>query len=272
MRVASIIVLVTLLAVVGAGPAAIDQPTTAWAQPLAAAASQQVTTYVVQPGDCLYLIAQRFGTTIRAIAEANGIANANLIYAGQQLAIPATGGSQSQPAPSPAQPAQNEESLVAGSAPSPPVAAQASLPASAAVLPPAVTMSERETALFEAVNGQRIAAGLPALQFEPALVSVARARSSDMAARNYFSHTTPEGGTVQDLLAAAGLQYTWANEILARTNYPDDQSVSVSINAFMNSPAHRGHVLHSAYYRGAVGEARSADGMKYFTVMLASAN
>src|SRR5262245_5379500 len=36
------------------------------------------TTYVVQRGDTLGLIAQRFGTTYLAIAAANGIANPNL--------------------------------------------------------------------------------------------------------------------------------------------------------------------------------------------------
>jgi len=46
------------------------------------------STYVVQPGDTLYSIAQRFGTTVWAIARANGIANPNLIRRGQRLIIP----------------------------------------------------------------------------------------------------------------------------------------------------------------------------------------
>lgn len=45
-------------------------------------------TYVVQPGDTLYRLARRFGTTIYAIANANNIANVNLIYVGQKLVIP----------------------------------------------------------------------------------------------------------------------------------------------------------------------------------------
>lgn len=47
------------------------------------------TTYVVQPGDNLFRIALRHGTTVEAIAEANGIANPRLIYVGQKLVIPA---------------------------------------------------------------------------------------------------------------------------------------------------------------------------------------
>jgi len=44
--------------------------------------------YVVQRGDTLSGIAQRYKTIVAAIVKANGIKNANLIYVGQRLAIP----------------------------------------------------------------------------------------------------------------------------------------------------------------------------------------
>src|SRR5690606_33980521 len=49
------------------------------------------TAYVVQPGDTLRIIANRFGTTVQAIAAANGIVNPNVIYPGQVFIIPARG-------------------------------------------------------------------------------------------------------------------------------------------------------------------------------------
>ena len=58
--------------------------------------------YVVQRGDTLASIAQRFGTTVQAIAQANGITNPNLIFAGQQLIIPS--GSTPPPPPPPTVP------------------------------------------------------------------------------------------------------------------------------------------------------------------------
>jgi LysM repeat protein len=44
--------------------------------------------YVVQRGDTLFSIARRFGTTIAAIAQANGLSNPRYIRAGQRLIIP----------------------------------------------------------------------------------------------------------------------------------------------------------------------------------------
>jgi len=44
--------------------------------------------HVVQPGETLYSIALRYGTTTAAIAVANDLSNPNLIYPGQTLLIP----------------------------------------------------------------------------------------------------------------------------------------------------------------------------------------
>lgn len=48
------------------------------------------TTYIVQAGDTLSEIAQRFGTTYQHLAEINGIANPNLIHVGQEIHIDGT--------------------------------------------------------------------------------------------------------------------------------------------------------------------------------------
>lgn len=54
--------------------------------------------YTVRPGETLFRIAGRFGTTYQALAAANGIINPAQIYAGQQLRIP---GASVAPAPVP---------------------------------------------------------------------------------------------------------------------------------------------------------------------------
>ncbi|MHB8566479.1 MAG: LysM peptidoglycan-binding domain-containing protein [Nitrososphaerales archaeon] len=50
------------------------------------------STYTVQPGDTLSLIGGRYGVSYLAIAQANGIYSPYIIYPGEQLAIPSTGG------------------------------------------------------------------------------------------------------------------------------------------------------------------------------------
>lgn len=54
-------------------------------------ASASATVYRVVPGDTLYSIAARFGTSYQVLASANHIVDPNLIYAGQVLSIPGAG-------------------------------------------------------------------------------------------------------------------------------------------------------------------------------------
>jgi len=51
--------------------------------------------HVVQRGEILARIAARYGTTVQAIVNANGLRNANFIYVGQRLRIPGKGGGSS---------------------------------------------------------------------------------------------------------------------------------------------------------------------------------
>jgi len=77
----------------------------------AATSFAQTSTYTVQPGDNLYRISLRFGVSVAALAQANNIGNANLIFVGQVLQVPAGGSS----APAPATPAPGGVSQPTGS-------------------------------------------------------------------------------------------------------------------------------------------------------------
>jgi len=52
------------------------------------AASEQRAVHIVRAGETLYSIARAHGVDVWALARANGIANPNIIYAGQRLVIP----------------------------------------------------------------------------------------------------------------------------------------------------------------------------------------
>ncbi len=59
---------------------------------LAGAAAAQAATVTVAPGDSLSGIAARNGTSVTALAQANGISNPNVIVVGQRLTVPGGGG------------------------------------------------------------------------------------------------------------------------------------------------------------------------------------
>ncbi|MBN1991158.1 MAG: LysM peptidoglycan-binding domain-containing protein [Anaerolineae bacterium] len=70
----------------------------------ARAASEPIPRYyVIQPGDTLWRLAQRFHTTVPELAEANHLENPNLIIVGRRLIIP-TGQVEPEPEPAPAPP------------------------------------------------------------------------------------------------------------------------------------------------------------------------
>lgn len=54
----------------------------------AIAQNTQQVTHIVQPGENIFRIALRYGITMDELTEANDIANARSIYAGQELVIP----------------------------------------------------------------------------------------------------------------------------------------------------------------------------------------
>jgi len=144
-------------------------------------------------------------------------------------------------------------------------------PPTATYAPPAppasVALTLLEQQLYDAINAERAGAGLSPLALDPALQGLARERSQDMASRSYFSHTTPEGKSVFDLMTERGIPFGWAGENLARNNYPDAESAQVAIRDLMASSAHRANILHPNYITIGVGLASDSSGMKYFTMI-----
>ncbi|MBN1287051.1 MAG: LysM peptidoglycan-binding domain-containing protein [Anaerolineae bacterium] len=77
----------------------------------ATAPAPAADVYVVQRGDTLFGIAARFGVSLQDLVTANGVANPNLIYAGQALVIRGAAVPPASPvdsAPSPASPANSK--------------------------------------------------------------------------------------------------------------------------------------------------------------------
>lgn len=96
-----------------------------------------------------------------------------------------------------------------------------------------------QTSLLQETNIQRSQNSRGALALNGSLQQAAQDKANDMAARNYWSHATPEGKQPWQFIAAAGYGYTTAGENLA---YGFDSSAT-TISGWMNSPSHRDNLL-----------------------------
>ncbi len=101
------------------------------------------------------------------------------------------------------------------------------------------SVSALESAMVAALNEDRTDVGLVPVRTDPRLMAIARARSADMIAKNYFSHTQPDGRNVFDILTAQHVTWYNAGEIIAWNNYPLDVTVSTANHQWLNSPGHK---------------------------------
>jgi len=97
--------------------------------------------------------------------------------------------------------------------------------------------------LLSATNTQRSQNGAGALTINSKLASAAQAKANDMVARNYWSHTTPDGQDPWVFIDATGYSYQKAGENLA---YGFATSGDTIIG-WMNSPSHRANMLDTGF-------------------------
>lgn len=102
------------------------------------------------------------------------------------------------------------------------------------------------------VNQQRANAGCGALTADSRLGTAAQKFSEDMSARNYFSHTTPDGVTFDQRIKAAGYPSPAAENIAKGST-----TAAKTMDMWMNSDGHRRNILNCSYQKLGVGLARS---------------
>jgi len=78
------------------------------ATPVATSAPGAEEVYVVQAGDSLLAIADRYGISMQTIMDANNLTNPDFVFSGQRLLIPRSDGVSTAAAPSPTTPADAE--------------------------------------------------------------------------------------------------------------------------------------------------------------------
>lgn len=94
--------------------------------------------------------------------------------------------------------------------------------------------------ILNAVNQERLANNLPALNLDNRLANAAQYKADDMQGRHYFSHTDPEGNYIWNKIVSEGYTpYLQLGENLAIEFYSTESLMS----AWMNSPTHRANIL-----------------------------
>ncbi len=120
---------------------------------------------------------------------------------------------------------------------------------------------------YGAINNIRAGRGLLALRPDARLVAIARRRSEDMAARDYFSHRPPDGCDFACLIDRYEGPHEFAGENIARNTYPWTQSVQVAVEMWRNSPEHMANILNCHYERFGTGVAPGSNGKIYYTMV-----
>jgi len=110
-------------------------------------------------------------------------------------------------------------------------------------------LSQFEQEVVDLTNEERSKHGLQALQIDTELSEVAREKSRDMAASNYFDHNSPNYGSPFDMMQQFGISYQTAGENIAK----GQRSPQEVVNAWMNSEGHRANILNGNFTHIGVG-------------------
>ncbi|MGG8409346.1 CAP domain-containing protein, partial [Streptomyces sp. 12297] len=98
-------------------------------------------------------------------------------------------------------------------------------------------------------NAERARAGCAPLRTDKRLMAAAQAHANDMAKRNYYSHTSPEGRSAGDRMTKAGYRWMrWGENI-----YKSPRTPSKAMAGWMDSPGHRANILDCRFKDIGVG-------------------
>jgi len=150
--------------------------------------------------------------------------------------------------------------------------------------PPKIDILQLESQVHNLINAERVKNNLKPLTWNSALSVIAQNHSKDMALRNYFNGTTPEGLTVSQQYKQAGFtNWTSAVEIIFKcsqidtkyyTNgvltytkyYSQDEIASLAVKNWMESNSSSNSILKPDITNEGIGIAISQDYEVYITL------
>jgi uncharacterized protein YkwD len=111
------------------------------------------------------------------------------------------------------------------------------------------------------INRERRARGLRALRMSRTLARPAQRHSADMAARRYFSHTSPSGTTMNARIARSGYARGGRGYVIGENIAWGSGTASTPariVRSWMGSPGHRANILSPRYREIGIGVVRRA--------------
>ncbi|MCL2494582.1 MAG: CAP domain-containing protein [Oscillospiraceae bacterium] len=136
------------------------------------------------------------------------------------------------------------------------------------------SLSTEDIARFAAevvrlVNVERAKVGLPALSTNLQLTAAAQLRATELL--DLFDHRRPNGSYAETALDEFGISYYNYGENIAR----GQMSAAAVVNAWMDSPGHRGNILNTSYNFIGVGlsiNSAPLDGTPSWVQLFAASN
>ncbi|MDD4188322.1 MAG: LysM peptidoglycan-binding domain-containing protein [Bacilli bacterium] len=187
-----------------------------------------ISSYTILPGDTMWSIAQKHNISFNNLASANPqLKNTSIIYPGQIINIP------SSTSETPIQIVPNNLN----------------------------DFEELENKVFQLVNEKRKRIGLPVLTTDTKITNVAKIKSQDFIKNDYFSHNSPEYGTLFEMLRTFGINFSAAAENIAS----GQNTAEEVIRHWMNSAGHRANILNSTFNKIGVGVAKDSNDNLYWT-------
>ncbi|MDV5142818.1 CAP domain-containing protein [Streptomyces sp. SBC-4] len=109
------------------------------------------------------------------------------------------------------------------------------------------------------VNAERAKAGCGPLSANATLTKAAQGHSEDMAARDFFDHTDPDGDGPGERVTEAGYPWSTYGENIAMGQSTPEQVM----DSWMNSPGHRANILNCSFKE--IGIGIHSEGGPYWT-------
>jgi uncharacterized protein YkwD len=120
----------------------------------------------------------------------------------------------------------------------------------------------RAWALFHAVNAMRGSRGVEPLKPSPDLAGAALDHGRDMKANDFFGHTSPTRGTLEERMASAKVPFSAAAEVLTVAQEPLRAAENLAA-----SPSHLCSMLDGAFTHMGVAVVKWSDGRIFVVIM-----